>query len=224
MSSIYIDGSTPLDAAHMNALQQKVEKAAVNGYASLDASGRVPVSQLPTTAALAPAYGTTLPASPVDGQEAILVDSTTAPTYQWRFRYNAGNTTAYKWEFVGGSAQHGESTGGGTLTGGGVWSAFTGMTLTLPRAGVYLVQGGYRGTTPGTGTGAYHVGYAPNGAIDQSVGDWQVAASSDFAIAGPERSMTFTAVGSTVGLWYWATYAATVGFPLWLSVRPQRVS
>src|SRR6516164_9624771 len=47
-------------------------------------------------------YGTTLPASPVDGQEAILVDSITNPTYQWRLRYNAGSTSAYKWEFVGG--------------------------------------------------------------------------------------------------------------------------
>ena len=48
-------------------------------------------------------YGTTLPATPYDGQEAILVDSVTAPTYQWRFRYNAGSTSAYKWEFIGGA-------------------------------------------------------------------------------------------------------------------------
>jgi hypothetical protein len=48
-------------------------------------------------------YGTTLPASPFDGQEAVLVDSVSNPTYQWRFRYNAGSTSAYKWEFVGGA-------------------------------------------------------------------------------------------------------------------------
>jgi hypothetical protein len=48
------------------------------------------------------AYGTSLPASPYDGQEAILVDSTTNPTYFWRFRYNAGSVNAYKWEFIGG--------------------------------------------------------------------------------------------------------------------------
>src|SRR5215831_7217940 len=48
-------------------------------------------------------YGTTLPSSPYDGQEAVLVDLATNPGYQWRFRYNAQSTSAYKWEFVGGS-------------------------------------------------------------------------------------------------------------------------
>ena len=47
MSTTYVDGTTPLNAANMNALQQKVEKAAANGYASLDATGKVPAAQLP---------------------------------------------------------------------------------------------------------------------------------------------------------------------------------
>jgi hypothetical protein len=72
----------------------------------------------------APAYGITLPAAPVDGQEAILVDSLTVPTYTWRFRYNAGSTSAYKWEFIGGapSAAKAEANlqGNGTFFTGGV--------------------------------------------------------------------------------------------------------
>lgn len=51
----------------------------------------------------APTYGTALPGSPADGAEHILVDSTTNPTYQWRFRYNATSSSSYKWEFVGGT-------------------------------------------------------------------------------------------------------------------------
>jgi hypothetical protein len=47
MSSTFVDGVTPLDAAHLNALQAKSEKAAASGYASLDATGKVPVAQLP---------------------------------------------------------------------------------------------------------------------------------------------------------------------------------
>jgi len=43
LSTTYVDGTTPLDAAHMNALQQKVEKGAVSGYPGLDASGFVVV-------------------------------------------------------------------------------------------------------------------------------------------------------------------------------------
>lgn len=52
-------------------------------------------------------YGTTLPGSPGDQQMAILVDSTTNPTYHWQFRYNAGNSTSYKWEFIGGKSLRG---------------------------------------------------------------------------------------------------------------------
>jgi hypothetical protein len=51
MSSTYVDGTTPLDAAHMNALQQKVEKGQANGYASLDGTTKVPAGQLPVNVA-----------------------------------------------------------------------------------------------------------------------------------------------------------------------------
>jgi len=57
-------------------------------------------------------YGTTLPGAPTDGQEAILVDSITNPSYQWRFRYNAGSTSPYKWEFIGGNWSAGASGAG----------------------------------------------------------------------------------------------------------------
>jgi len=47
MSEVYVDSTTPLNAVHMNALQQKVEKGVANGYASLNSSALVPVAQLP---------------------------------------------------------------------------------------------------------------------------------------------------------------------------------
>src|SRR4029450_8789457 len=65
---------------------------------------------------LQPPYGTTLPASPSDGQQAVLVDSTTNPTYIWQFRYNAGSSSAYKWEYVGGTAAVAQVAAGGTTT------------------------------------------------------------------------------------------------------------
>src|SRR5215471_3105246 len=149
---VWTDGVTPLNAVNMTKLQTRDEKAAANGYASLDSGGKVPAAQLPTVsgdnlhylgdwaagsfvegdivvkngvlymatkptsqdpatpwpggpsaAYAAPSYGTSLPTTPTDGQEAILVDSLTNPTYQWRFRYNAGSTSAYKWEYIGGT-------------------------------------------------------------------------------------------------------------------------
>jgi hypothetical protein len=56
--------------------------------------------------AVAGAIGTAFPGSPTDGQMFTLVDSLTAPTYAWQFRYVAGIADAYKWLFIGGSAKH----------------------------------------------------------------------------------------------------------------------
>jgi len=94
-------------------------------------------------------YGTTLPPSPADGQEAILVDSVTAPTYQWRFRYNAGHTSdAYKWEFVGGTPWEQIGIGGafwgtfeGTISTGFTRLTTVGPQFTAPRAGIYDAEG-----------------------------------------------------------------------------------
>lgn len=84
-------------------------------------------------------YGTTLPTSPYDGMEAVLVDSTTNPTYQWRFRYNAGSTSAYKWEFVGGPPVSGWDTSTVNLPGSSGYQA-AGPSLAVPRAGVYIAR------------------------------------------------------------------------------------
>ena len=87
--------------------------------------------------------GTTLPASPFDGQEYVLVDSLTAPTYQWRFRYCAGITDAYKWVFVGGSRlYHYIGTNETTTTVGSAVDLTTdGPKFTAPRAGIYFIEG-----------------------------------------------------------------------------------
>jgi hypothetical protein len=86
-------------------------------------------------------YGTALPASPTDGREYILVDSVTAPTYWWRFRYNAGSTSPNKWEYIGGipgysGVETSESMSGPT----GVDLATVGPSFTVPRAGDYQVE------------------------------------------------------------------------------------
>ena len=89
-------------------------------------------------------YGTTLPPSPADGQEAVLVDSITNPTYQWRFRYNAGSTSSYKWEFVGGTPLSNEiaTQEGFSYTGGYMDSPTVGPQVTVPRAGEYQIEYG----------------------------------------------------------------------------------
>lgn len=95
-----------------------------------------PLSSPPTGIA------TTLPGSPVDGQEVILVDSLTAPTYMWRFRYVAAAST-YKWYFQGGApfcaivatAENRSNLAFGDLT-------TVGPDFTTPYAGDYIVSCG----------------------------------------------------------------------------------
>src|SRR5262249_12348429 len=81
-------------------------------------------------------YGTTLPGSPVDGQLAVLVDSTTLPTFSWAFRYHTGSSNTDKWEFIGGSpAQVEVATSEGTAS--TTYAALTtaGPSFTVPNAG-----------------------------------------------------------------------------------------
>ena len=89
-----------------------------------------------------PNYGTTLPASPINGQEAILVDSVTNPSYQWRFRYNASSTSAYKWEFIGGTDLVATYAPSESFTAASAWTNWPTIapTITIPRAGDYIVS------------------------------------------------------------------------------------
>lgn len=94
-------------------------------------------------------YGTTLPASPTDGDLAVLVDSTTAPTYQWLFRYNGSSSNADKWEAVGPVAAYvgvqdesvEETTASSTYTALGT----AGPSFVIPRQGFYDVEEGFTG-------------------------------------------------------------------------------
>ena len=87
---------------------------------------------------------TTLPASPVDGQEVHFQDATMAAQGAvWHLRYNISSASAYKWEFVGGGAMRNEIiTGEASATAGWVDLATVGPTITAPLAGDYEIQAG----------------------------------------------------------------------------------
>jgi hypothetical protein len=111
-------------------------------YVCVRPTSAAPV-QWPMPPTSRPSYATTLPTAPYDGQEAILVDSITNPTYQWRFRYNASSTSAYKWEFVGGFPLQTGPMGSFSFNQNNAWVGMTGgPVLTVPRAGDYLVRYG----------------------------------------------------------------------------------
>jgi hypothetical protein len=91
-------------------------------------------------------YGTTLPGAPADGDTHTLVDSLTAATYQWTFRYNAARATN-KWEFVGGAPAAAEASAAESVNSTSYVATATPCAITLPVAGDYIVGIGFRRTS-----------------------------------------------------------------------------
>lgn len=116
---------------------------------------------------------TSLPGSPFDKQQALLVDSLTAPTYAWLFQYEAGISDANKWVFVGGSPAFAEvDTSEGTTSTTYTDLTTVGPSLTMPRAGIYTVRAS-AGIEPDTAAGYGDVGL--------KIG---AAAATQFLVAG----------------------------------------
>lgn len=87
-------------------------------------------------------YATTLPGSPADGDLHVLVDSESAPTWSWMFRYVAAKASN-KWVFIGGPPAVAETGMGTTFEGTASTSyaalATAGPSLAVPVAGDYIV-------------------------------------------------------------------------------------
>lgn len=99
---------------------------------------------------------TALPGSPLDGQEVILVDSLTNPTYQWKMRYNAGSVQAQgrKWAYMGGIPKEISNSGAQesfTLIADTPQSLTQIAPFTVPSTGQYHLRfGAYIGYTVNT--------------------------------------------------------------------------
>lgn len=172
------------------------------------------------------AYGTTLPASPTDGQEAILVDSITNPSYQWRFRYNAGSTSPYRWEFVGGTpASSYVQTLEGTQASSPADLPTPGPSFTVPRDGAYLLRFGANvdiGTTGGNNIAKM----GPRlGALAPAVADELWQRNQDFVSCARDSEVASITAGSLIKLQYWVASSFTARWQSrWLEVLPRRVS
>ena len=165
-------------------------------------------------------YGTSLPASPYDGQEAILVDSVTAPNWQWRFRYNAGSTS-YKWEFIGGDDYF-------SFADQNVYNALSGGTspypplIYVPRAGEYEASGGAQFTS-GTqgeyvslGIGAASAS-SPSNAMSMPFAGGHVSISHSTAVVA-------TPAGTQISFWITCNGTDWSIANAWFRIHPRRVS
>jgi len=176
-----------------------------------------------------PTYATTLPASPADGQQAILVDSTTSPTYQWLFRYNAGSSQTDKWEFIGGTPAIAKvDTSETTASAFPVNLTTTGPTITVARAGQYLVRVGcYSGTANGVQGSVAYMSYAVGAAAADS-NDGTINTSSGTGIQTLQMAAFYRQKTATASMAFTAKYGASGGTVTFINrvieVIPVRVS
>jgi hypothetical protein len=181
------------------------------------------VADIPNIAAK-PSYGITLPASPVDGQEHILVDSMTAPTWSWRCRYNAGSTSAYKWD-VAGIPLFATASGQFQIPSVNTWTALSTTLIVVPRPGIYICQGSCRCLAAAGGSNYFALMYnnvptsyfGPTPLYTSGSGLW------GSIYIGPFQA-TFPNISDTVGITGYCTL--TPGYfdqESW-SIKPARIS
>lgn len=175
--------------------------------------------------------GTTFPAAPADKDEYHYVASPTDGIV-WRFKYNAGSASSYKWEFVGGpplvsyvaTAQSTTSTAYAAL-------GTAGPLLILPFAGDYDVSVGATIAAPlSSAIGSeslmsYDIG--GTGASDSDSVEATAAVNSATAVGHsltfPQRKTGLTAVTLTAK--YKSSSGGTSFFSKrWMAVTPARVS
>ena len=168
-------------------------------------------------------FGTSLPVSPADGEEYLLTDSVTAPTYAWRFRYVAAKATN-KWIFVGGAERFGEVSTAQALTSTSyVDLATVGPTVAIPVVGDYIVGLGFHVDAIASGGDPVQMSFAIGGTAavdaDSVLANGESAAGDDASCARFMRKNALAAVTLT------AKYKNTVTASIllknrWLSVKP----
>ena len=190
---------TPIVGAALDAIEEGIYQAHVIGEAAQDtadaassdaAAAAVDAAAAQATADAALAAASTgaslvlaLPSSPSDGDECVLVDSLSAPTYQWHLKYIAGAST-YKWYYVGGFPLFAEVTTSQSTTSSSYTDLATaGPSVTVPVAGDYMVE-----------IGAWHHNNPNGGSARDSFMSYAIGASA----ASDNDAMFVTGQSSTV--------------------------
>lgn len=169
--------------------------------------------------------GTSLPSSPVDGHlYDYLADATNGIV--WRFRYNAGSASSYKWEFIGGAPLFAiidtQETAPITTYGD---CATVGPSIVLPLAGDYDVTIGAQvyGSIGAAGKTAmsYAIGATAAAAADEIMSQSSVATDYHY-LSRTKRKTGLTAVTLTAKYYYVTTVSQFANRTM--MVLPVRVS
>lgn len=174
----------------------------------------------------APARVTSLPTSPVDGQEVYYVADATNGVL-WHLRYNAASASAYKWEFIGGGLlTRNQSADGGAVSTGTFVEPPNGPTITFPLAGDYYIEALSSVARTGAGAGNAQMRPAISSAALLLPADGRVQGSG-FTAPNDLFTLFINGVGTTIAAasilrMFFLGGAMTVGFRQ-LAIRPARV-
>lgn len=142
---------------------------------------------------------------------------------RWAFRYNALSSSAYKWEFIGGSDVVVPTPNGNALAGAG-WNDVGGGVV-VPRAGDYEVVVTLSGQNGGTAqTFELGVGVGSATTVNRTLALFTCGASADYALSGVDR-IPGVAAGTTLWLNGFTTASGAVApSAAQMAVRPIRIS
>lgn len=171
-----------------------------------------------------PTLVSSLPVSPVDGQE-IYYLADNAAGVEWHLRYRAASASAYKWEFVGGSPLF-AYTASAAATALTTYQQLDGPAVTVPLAGDYVVALHVDLYNSASGVAALaSIKQNAAAASDVDAAQFATAAANQEATVAIERLMTATAAAWVFAVYYrTSNVSGTANFPRRsLSVRPVRV-
>lgn len=168
---------------------------------------------------------TSLPSNAIDGQEVrYLVDNTNGIV--WNFRYRAGSSSAYKWEFIGGrplsvgTPYSTESTASASYV-----DLASGPQISIPLAGDYdiMIQGNMTSSSTGWGAQSYAIGTA-TASDDEAI--WTGVAGPGYQNSGmAQRRKTITTAGTILTMKYKSPQSISIGYAYRrFDVTPVRVS
>lgn len=170
---------------------------------------------------------TSLPASPVDGQECYYVADATNGVI-WHLRYNAGSASAYKWEVVGGGELHAQTvTGLEAVTDGATAHDPTTVDngIVIPLAGDFIATYGAlmdAALPEGNGQILQNV-YNVTDAATTAIGFSNAVRSGNFTYGSASAKFTLTAGGRTIRTRYTTVAGAGRRQSPFLTIRPVRV-
>jgi hypothetical protein len=156
-----------------------------------------------------------------DGTEIYYVASATLGLL-WHLRLNKGSTSAYKWEWLGGSELSSEVQTNQSLA-TTAYTSLGGPSIVAPLAGDYVLQwGGNVAPSQVQGLMTPKIGAAaPN---DNDTFYVQSVSGNPWLAGMRWKAYTAIAAGTTIEIQYRASAAATTNFMnRWFFLRPRRV-